>query len=99
MEWAGFSLIKNALPAMIERGGSILINVTSDAGHVGYPGVGAYGISKIGLEGMSQTVGIGVARERCASELGRLRQYEHSDASRGRAGRKSIGMGRSRRRD
>ena len=49
-----FLLIKNALPAMIEWGGSI-INVTSDAGHVGYPGWGAYGISKFGLEGMSQT--------------------------------------------
>jgi NAD(P)-dependent dehydrogenase (short-subunit alcohol dehydrogenase family) len=49
-----FLLIKNALPAMIEYGGSI-INVTSDAGQVGYPGWGAYGISKFGLEGMSQT--------------------------------------------
>jgi NAD(P)-dependent dehydrogenase (short-subunit alcohol dehydrogenase family) len=49
-----FLLIKNALPAMIERGGSI-VNVTSDAGQVGYPGWGAYGISKFGLEGMSQT--------------------------------------------
>src|SRR5580700_2475940 len=55
-----FLLIKSALPAMIERGGSI-INVTSDAGQVGYPGWGAYGISKFGLEGMSQT---------WASELG-----------------------------
>jgi NAD(P)-dependent dehydrogenase (short-subunit alcohol dehydrogenase family) len=42
------------LPAMIERGGSI-INVTSDAGRAGYPGWGAYGISKFGLEGMSET--------------------------------------------
>src|SRR5881396_1156194 len=49
-----FLLIKNALPAMIERGGSI-VNVTSDAGRVGYPGWGAYGISKFGLEGLSQT--------------------------------------------
>jgi Dehydrogenases with different specificities (related to short-chain alcohol dehydrogenases) len=49
-----FLLIKSALPAMIERRGSI-INVTSDAGQVGYPGWGAYGISKFGLEGMSQT--------------------------------------------
>ena len=49
-----FLLIKTALPAMIERGASI-INVTSDAGQVGYPGWGAYGISKFGLEGMSQT--------------------------------------------
>ncbi|MBA3767561.1 MAG: SDR family oxidoreductase [Acidobacteria bacterium] len=51
---APFILIKKALPAMVEHGGSI-INVTSDAGVTGYPGWGAYGISKFGLEGMSQT--------------------------------------------
>ena len=51
---APFILMKKALPAMVERGGSI-INVTSDAGQVGYPTWGAYGISKFGLEGMSQT--------------------------------------------
>jgi NAD(P)-dependent dehydrogenase (short-subunit alcohol dehydrogenase family) len=49
-----FLAIRKALPAMIEQGGSI-INVTSDAGIVGYAGWGAYGISKFGLEGMSQT--------------------------------------------
>src|SRR5262249_37195925 len=51
---APFLIIKKLLPAMIEHGGSI-VNVTSDAGVVGYPGWGAYGISKFGLEGMSQT--------------------------------------------
>ncbi len=51
---APFLIIKKFLPAMIEGGGSI-INVTSDAGQTGYPGWGAYGISKFGLEGMSQT--------------------------------------------
>jgi NAD(P)-dependent dehydrogenase (short-subunit alcohol dehydrogenase family) len=51
---APFLLIKKALPAMIEQGGSI-INVTSDAGRTGYPGWGAYGISKFGIEGMSET--------------------------------------------
>ena len=51
---APFLLIKKVLPAMIENGGSI-INVTSDAGVVGYPGWGAYGISKFGIEGMSQS--------------------------------------------
>src|SRR5262249_48403508 len=51
---APFLLIKKVLPAMVERGGSI-INVTSDAGVVGYPGWGAYGISKFGIEGMSRT--------------------------------------------
>ena len=51
---APFLLIKKVLPAMNDRGGSI-INVTSDAGITGYPGWGAYGISKFGIEGMSQT--------------------------------------------
>jgi NAD(P)-dependent dehydrogenase (short-subunit alcohol dehydrogenase family) len=51
---APFLLIKKSLPAMIEAGGSI-INVTSDAGRTGYPGWGAYGISKFGIEGMSET--------------------------------------------
>jgi NAD(P)-dependent dehydrogenase (short-subunit alcohol dehydrogenase family) len=51
---APFLLIKKALPAMVESGGSI-INVTSDAGRTGYPGWGAYGISKFGIEGMSET--------------------------------------------
>jgi NAD(P)-dependent dehydrogenase (short-subunit alcohol dehydrogenase family) len=49
-----FLITKAALPAMIENGGSI-INVSSDAGSTGYPGWGAYGISKFGVEGMSQT--------------------------------------------
>jgi NAD(P)-dependent dehydrogenase (short-subunit alcohol dehydrogenase family) len=52
--FAPFLLIQNLLAAMVDHGGSI-INVTSDAGRVGYPGWGAYGISKFGLEGLSQT--------------------------------------------
>jgi NAD(P)-dependent dehydrogenase (short-subunit alcohol dehydrogenase family) len=51
---APFLLIRKILPAMLENGGSI-INVSSDAGRNGYAGWGAYGISKFGLEGMSQT--------------------------------------------
>lgn len=51
---APYLLIQKLLAAMLENGGSI-INVTSDAGITGYPGWGAYGISKFGLEGLSQT--------------------------------------------
>jgi NAD(P)-dependent dehydrogenase (short-subunit alcohol dehydrogenase family) len=49
-----FFMIRTVLPSMTEHGGSI-INVTSDAGITGYAGWGAYGISKFGLEGLSQT--------------------------------------------
>ena len=51
---APFLLTRKLLPGMLAHGGS-LINVTSDAGINGYPGWGAYGISKFGLEGLSQT--------------------------------------------
>jgi len=51
---APFVLIQKALPALIRSKGSI-INVTSAAGITGYAGWGAYGISKFGLEGLSQT--------------------------------------------
>jgi NAD(P)-dependent dehydrogenase (short-subunit alcohol dehydrogenase family) len=51
---APFLLIRQLLPALVVRGGSI-INVSSDAGVVGYPGWGAYGISKSGIEGLSRT--------------------------------------------
>jgi NAD(P)-dependent dehydrogenase (short-subunit alcohol dehydrogenase family) len=51
---APFLLTRKLVPGMLENGGSI-INVTSDAGVTGYPGWGAYGISKFGLEGLSQT--------------------------------------------
>ncbi len=51
---APFLLIQKAMPALIMSAGTI-INVTSDAGITGYPGWGAYGISKFGLEGLSQT--------------------------------------------
>jgi NAD(P)-dependent dehydrogenase (short-subunit alcohol dehydrogenase family) len=51
---APFLLIQKLLPALLRTSGSI-INVTSDAGVTGYPGWGAYGISKFGIEGLSQT--------------------------------------------
>jgi hypothetical protein len=66
-----FLLIKNTLPAIIERGGSI-INVTSDAGQVDCPGWGAYDV-EIWPRRHVANVGIGVARERRASGLGRSR--------------------------
>lgn len=52
---APFLLIQKALPALIANSGGSIINVTSDAGINGYPGWGAYGISKFGIEGLSQT--------------------------------------------
>jgi len=50
-----FLVTRQVLGAMLQRGQGSVINVTSEAGHVGYAGWGAYGVSKFALEGLSQT--------------------------------------------
>ncbi|WP_124728110.1 SDR family NAD(P)-dependent oxidoreductase [Staphylospora marina] len=50
-----FLVTKRVMAGMLARESGSVINVTSEAGHVGYAGWGAYGISKFALEGMTQT--------------------------------------------
>jgi NAD(P)-dependent dehydrogenase (short-subunit alcohol dehydrogenase family) len=50
-----FYVIRRVIPGMLERNTGSIINVTSEAGHVGYAGWGAYGISKFAVEGLTQT--------------------------------------------
>ncbi|MCR8643494.1 SDR family oxidoreductase [Paenibacillus sp. N1-5-1-14] len=50
-----FLMTKRVLPGMLQRRKGSVINVTSEAGNTGYAGWGAYGISKFGIEGMTQT--------------------------------------------
>lgn len=50
-----FLMARRVLPAMLIQGEGSVINVTSEAGHVGYAGWGAYGISKFAVEGLTQT--------------------------------------------
>jgi len=49
-----FLVTKRVLPGMLIRNQGSIINVTSEAGNVGYAGWGVYGISKFALEGMSE---------------------------------------------
>ncbi len=48
-----FMLTKRVLPGMLQRDRGSIINVTSEAGNVGYAGWGAYGVSKFALEGVT----------------------------------------------
>ena len=50
-----FFVTKRVLPGMLVRNEGSIINVTSAAGHVGYAGWGAYGVSKFAVEGLTQT--------------------------------------------
>jgi NAD(P)-dependent dehydrogenase (short-subunit alcohol dehydrogenase family) len=50
-----FLVSKRVLPGMLQRNKGSIINVTSEAGHTGYAGWGAYGISKFAVEGLTQT--------------------------------------------
>ncbi|WP_233435000.1 SDR family NAD(P)-dependent oxidoreductase [Mesobacillus jeotgali] len=50
-----FLITRRVLPAMLTQAEGSVINVTSEAGHIGYAGWGAYGISKFAVEGMTET--------------------------------------------
>lgn len=50
-----FLLTKRVLPGMLLRNEGSIINLTSEAGHTGYAGWGAYGISKFAVEGLTET--------------------------------------------
>ncbi|WP_079509150.1 SDR family NAD(P)-dependent oxidoreductase [Mesobacillus jeotgali] len=52
---SAFLVTRRVLPAMLVQNEGAIINVTSEAGHVGYAGWGAYGISKFAVEGLTQT--------------------------------------------
>lgn len=50
-----FLITRRVLPIMLQKNKGLVINVTSEAGHVGYEGWGAYGISKFAVEGLTET--------------------------------------------
>ncbi len=50
-----FLVTRQVLAAMLQRGEGSVINVTSEAGSVGFAGWGAYGVSKFALEGLTET--------------------------------------------
>jgi NAD(P)-dependent dehydrogenase (short-subunit alcohol dehydrogenase family) len=52
---APFRLIWSLLGGMLQRGEGVIINVSSDVAVHGYPGWGAYSVSKAALDGLTRT--------------------------------------------
>ncbi len=50
-----FLVARRVIPGMLQRNQGSIINLTSEAGNVGYAGWGAYGISKFAVEGLTET--------------------------------------------
>jgi NAD(P)-dependent dehydrogenase (short-subunit alcohol dehydrogenase family) len=53
---APFLVIRALLPAMLERGDGIIVNMGSVAGYKAFPGNGAYSASKFGLRGLHEVL-------------------------------------------
>lgn len=50
-----FLMSRRVLTGMLQRNEGSIINLTSEAGQTGFPGWGAYGISKFAVEGLTET--------------------------------------------
>lgn len=51
-----FALIRKLLPGMRARGAGRIVNISSDADHIGFAGAAVYCASKFGLAGLSEAV-------------------------------------------
>jgi NAD(P)-dependent dehydrogenase (short-subunit alcohol dehydrogenase family) len=51
-----FRLLKEVVPLMIEGNAGTILNVASRAGIIGFPNFGAYGASKFGMVGLSESL-------------------------------------------
>lgn len=51
-----FRLLQEVVPTLIKNRDSMIINIGSRAGKIGFPGWAAYGASKFGLVGMSESL-------------------------------------------
>lgn len=58
-----WSCMRHEIPAMLERGGGSIINCSSVAGLVGFPGLPAYVASKHGMVGLTKTAALELAEQ------------------------------------
>jgi NAD(P)-dependent dehydrogenase (short-subunit alcohol dehydrogenase family) len=55
--------MKHEIPAMLRSGGGAIVNTSSFAGHVGFPGASVYAASKWAVIGLTKTAALEFARQ------------------------------------
>ena len=80
---AVFLGLKHEIPQMLAQGGGSIVNTSSGAGLIGYPGLPAYVASKHGVIGLTRTAGLEFAtaghprRTRCVRGARSRRCWRH----------------------
>ena len=61
--WSIITSLKYEVPAMLKNGGGSIINTSSIAGHLGFPGASVYVASKHAVEGLTKTAALEFAKQ------------------------------------
>jgi NAD(P)-dependent dehydrogenase (short-subunit alcohol dehydrogenase family) len=61
--WGVLTGMKYEIPAMLKTGGGAIVNTSSVAGHVGFPGASVYAATKFAVEGLTKTAALEFAKQ------------------------------------
>jgi NAD(P)-dependent dehydrogenase (short-subunit alcohol dehydrogenase family) len=61
--WGVLNSMRHEIPVMLKNGGGAIVNTSSGAGHVGFPGASVYIASKHAVEGLTKSVALEFAKQ------------------------------------
>jgi NAD(P)-dependent dehydrogenase (short-subunit alcohol dehydrogenase family) len=61
--WGVLNSMRHEIPVMLRNGGGAIVNTSSGAGHVGFPGATVYIASKHAVEGLTKSVALEFAKQ------------------------------------
>jgi NAD(P)-dependent dehydrogenase (short-subunit alcohol dehydrogenase family) len=105
--WGVLASMKYEVAAMLKTGGGAIINTSSIAGHIGFPGAGVYAATKFAVEGLTKSAALEYAQQGIrvtavapgaivTEMIERFAGGEHSEMGKGLAAQHPMGrMGRS----